>query len=135
MRGLMIIFSLCLAFAAPAWAGDDVTDGQETVRAQAEAFGRDDTGAAYSYAAPSIQQMFPQADVFMGMVRNGYSPIYRHKSFQFGEARAVEDRIEQTVHIIDAEGMAWDALYTLQRQPDGSMKITGCSLKAVGQSA
>lgn len=130
-----MIFCIFLALFAPAQAGDDFSDGQQAIRSQAEAFERDDPGAAFSYAAPSIQQMFRHPDIFMGMVRNGYPPVYRHKSFQFGEAKIVDDHIEQTVHIVDAEGAAWDALYTLQRQPDGSMKITGCSLKAVGQSA
>ena len=41
----------------------------------------------------------------------------------------------QTVRIIDADGNPWDALYTLEQQADGSWKITGCVLKAVGQSA
>lgn len=135
MRRLTMLFAFLVAFAAPLRAGDDVADGQQAIRSQAEAFERDDTAAAYSYAAPSIQQMFPQAEIFMGMVRNGYPPVYRHKSFRFGESNTVDGRIEQTVHIVDADGMAWDALYMLERQPDGTMKISGCSLKAVGQSA
>jgi len=32
-------------------------------------------------------------------------------------------------------GEAWEARYTLERQPDGSLKITGCSLLKSGQSA
>jgi hypothetical protein len=29
----------------------------------------------------------------------------------------------------------WEALYTLELQPDGMMKIIGCVLKLVGQAA
>ena len=36
--------------------------------------------------------------------------------------------------IIDADGNAWEALYTLEQQPDGSLKITGCSLIKAGQN-
>jgi len=42
--------------------------------------------------------------------------------------------IAQRVHIIDANGEAWEALYTLEQQPDGSLKITGCSLLKAGQA-
>jgi hypothetical protein len=30
---------------------------------------------------------------------------------------------------------AWEALYTLEHQPDDSLKITGCSLLKAGHSA
>ncbi|WP_315838829.1 DUF4864 domain-containing protein [Bradyrhizobium prioriisuperbiae] len=114
---------------------DVVAATQNTIRSQAEAFGRDDAAAAYSYAAPAIQNIFPQADIFMSMVRRSYAPIYRHKSFEFGDARNVAGQIQQDVHIIDADGEAWEALYTLEPQPDGSLKIVGCVLKkAPGQA-
>jgi len=104
------------------------------IRAQVEALGRDDAAAAYSFAAPAIQDMVPQADIFMGMVRQSYAPVYRHKSFEFGEARVSNGQVAQRVHIIDAEGVPWEALYTLEQQPDGSVKIIGCVLLKAGQA-
>jgi hypothetical protein len=65
----------------------------------------------------------------MYMVRNGYAPVYRHRSFEFGGARIVEGKIVQEVHIVDAEGQAWEAEYFLEPQGDGSIKISGCVLK------
>jgi hypothetical protein len=70
----------------------------------------------------------------MAMVQGAFAPVYRHRSFEFGEAQASGDQIAQRVHIIDADGQAWEALYTLEREPDGSLKITGCSLLKAGQS-
>jgi hypothetical protein len=68
----------------------------------------------------------------MSMVRNGYAPVYRHRSFEFGEAMISEGKIVQQVHIVDADGVAWEALYTLEPQSDGSLKISACVLtKAV----
>jgi len=90
--------------------------------------------AAYSYAAPAIRDVFPQADIFMDMVRRSYAPVYRHKSFEFGEARASGGKIAQRVHIIDADGIPWEALYTLELEPDGSVKISGCVLLRPGQA-
>jgi hypothetical protein len=129
----LILLVLLIGFAAPARA-DDTAAAQAVISAQAEAFGRDDAAAAYAHAAPAIRQLFPQPDIFMSMVRNGYAPVYRHKSFEFGESRAEDGIIVQKVHNIDAEGVAWEALYTLERQPDGSLKITGCSLLKAGQA-
>jgi hypothetical protein len=69
------------------------------------------------------------------MARKGYTPLYRHKSFQFGAASAADGKVVQEVHIVDADGISWEGLYTLEQQPGGSMKILGCVLaKASGQS-
>ncbi|QOZ27820.1 DUF4864 domain-containing protein [Bradyrhizobium sp. CCBAU 51753] len=133
MRALALITVLLFALIMPA-AAADVTAAQEVIRAQEQAFGRDDAAAAYSYAAPAIRQIFPQADIFMSMVQQSYAPVYRHRSFEFGEARTEGDWIAQRVDIVDANGEAWQALYTLERQADGSLKITGCTLRKAGQA-
>ena len=135
MRSFVLLTAFLLGLASPASAGDDIAAAQEVIRSQAEAFGRDDAAAAYSYAAPAIQGVFPQADIFMSMVRNSYAPVYRHKSFEFGEARVSDGKIAQRVHIIDADGIAWEALYTLELEPDGSIRISGCVLLKAGQAA
>jgi hypothetical protein len=134
MRAFLLLVALLIGISAPAPAADDVAAAQQVIRSQVEALGHDDAATAYSYAAPAIQEIFPQADIFMAMVRGGYAPIYRHKSFEFGEARVDDGRIAQRVRIVDAEGVPWEALYTLERQPDGSLKITGCSLLKAGQA-
>jgi hypothetical protein len=135
MRVLVLLTALLLGLAAPARAADDVAAAQGIIRSQLEAFSRDDAATAYSYAAPGIQTMFPQADIFMSMVQRSYTPVYRHKSFEFGEARALDGKIAQQVHIVDADGVPWEALYTLEQQPDGSVKISGCVLLRAGQGA
>jgi hypothetical protein len=134
MRPLALLLAFLIGLAAPAHAADDVAAAQGVIRSQAEAFVRDDAAAAYSYAAPAIQNIFPQ-DSFMAMVRGSYAPVYRHKSFEFGEARASDGQIAQRVHIVDVDGVAWEALYTLEQQADGSLKITGCTLLKAGQAA
>jgi hypothetical protein len=134
MRAFILLLALLIGLAAPARAGDDVAAAQHIIRAQVDAFGRDDAAAAYSYAAPPIQSMFPQADIFLGMVKQKYTPVYRHKSFEFGEAQVSDGKIAQRAHIVDANDEAWEALYTLEQQPDGSVKITGCVLLKAGQA-
>jgi hypothetical protein len=131
MRAIALLAALLLTVAH---AGDDVAAARSVIRSQEQAFSRDDAAAAYSYAAPAIHGLFPQADTFMAMVRRSYAPVYRHNSFEFGEARVEGGWIAQRVHIVDADGEAWEALYTLEAQPDGTFRITGCSLLKAGQS-
>ena len=132
MRILAFLVLLLIGPAGVTQAAEDVAAGQTVIRSQEEAFGRDDAPAAYTFASPGIQQRFHDPETFMSMVRNGYTPVYRHRSFEFGEAKTANGTIQQEVHIVDANGVAWEALYTLEPQPDGSLKISGCVLtKAV----
>jgi hypothetical protein len=135
MRALVLLAAVLIGLCAPAYAADDIAAAQSVIRSQEQAFSRDDPAAAYSHAAPAIQGIFPDAETFMAMVRNSYAPVYRHKSFEFGEARTADGKIAQRVHILDADGVPWEALYTLEVQPDGSLKITGCMLLKAGQAA
>jgi hypothetical protein len=129
MRVLAMLVAVLAGSILPLAAEENVTAGQTIIRSQEEAFGRDDAAAAYTFAAPGIKNMFQTPDIFMSMVRNGYAPVYRHRSFEFGEAKTYEGKIYQRVHIIDANGDAWEALYTIEPQDDGTFKISGCVLK------
>jgi hypothetical protein len=133
MRAIVLVLAFLFGLAVPAFA-DDVAAAQSVIRSQEQAFVRGDAAAAYSHAAPEIKQLFPQPDIFLQMVQQDYPPIHRHKSFEFGEARAAGGRIAQRVHIVDDNGEAWEAMYTLEQQSDGSLKITGCSLLKAGQA-
>ena len=128
MRMLVLLAALLIGFTPCARAGEDVATAQSVIRSQEEAFGRDDAAAAYEFAAPTIKSWFRTPDIFMSMVRNGYAPVYRHRTFEFGEAKVSEGKIVQLVHIIDSDGVAWEALYTLEPQADGTLKISSCVL-------
>ena len=128
MRALVLLVAFFVSLPDIARADDDVTAGQTVIRSQEQAFSQDDAATAYSFAAPGIQSQYPAPDIFMAMVRNGYTPVYRHRRFEFGEAKIVNGQIVQSVEIVDADGGAWEALYTLEPQPDGSLKISSCVL-------
>lgn len=132
MRVLLVLIFVLLG-GASARATNDVAAAQGVIRAQEQAFVRGDAAAAYSYAAPAIRELFPTPDIFMSMVQDGYAPVYRHKSFEFGDSKSEGNSISQRVHIVDADGEAWEALYTLEQQSDGSYEITGCSLLKAGR--
>jgi hypothetical protein len=133
LRAIVVLLAAGLGFSAPALAADEIVAAQSVIRSQEQAFSRDDAATAYSFAAPEIKRIFPDANIFMSMVQSGYAPVYRHKSFEFGEARAEGDWVAQRVHIVDEDGQGWEALYTLEQQADGSFKITGCTLLKAGE--
>ena len=69
MRAILLLLTALLLLPAAAFAADDGTPAQQVIRAQEQAFGRDDAASAYSHAAPAIRQMFPDAGLFMLMVQ------------------------------------------------------------------
>ncbi len=129
MRILALLVALLIGSTALACAEEDVAAGQSIIRSQEEAFSRDDAAAAYAFASPAIKSLFRSPETFMDMVRNSYAPVYHHRRFDFGEAKVLQGKIFQEVHIIDADGAAWEALYTLEPQSYGSLKIGACVLK------
>jgi hypothetical protein len=102
---------------------------QNIIAEQIEAFRADDGARAYSYAAPMIRQIFPTPESFMGMVKQGYPQVYRPQSFRFGDAGfSASGRPTQRVSIVGPDGISYEAIYTMERQPDGTWQINGCAI-------
>ena len=130
LLGLLVMFLLITAPAQAESPGpEDKAAFQTIITGQIEAFRADDGARAYAYAAPVIQRIFPNPDVFMNMVRQGYQPVYRPQSFTFGEATlSASGRPIQKVSVVGPDGISYEAIYTMERQPDGSWKISGCAI-------
>ena len=117
--------------AFDAYSGEaEVKLAQTAIDSQLKAFKSGDNAAAYSYAAPNVKQIFPTLDAFMGMVANGYAPVHKPQSYAFGKVEEMGTRIAQQVMIVGPDGKDYEALYTLEQQPDGTFLITGVSLRA-----
>ena len=124
---LMPMFMISLAFAGDA----EIKAAQSAIDGQLKAFIANDGAAAYSFAAPNVKQIFPTVDTFMNMVTNGYAPVRKPQSYSFGKVEQTgPGSIVQQVLIVGPDGKDYEAVYTIQQQPDGSFKITGCSLRA-----
>jgi Domain of unknown function (DUF4864) len=124
----LVLFA-CFATAPPAFAADaNATEVQGVITSQIEAFRHDDGAKAFSFAAPELHLVFPNSDVFMGMVRQGYAAVYNPQQFQFGPFAVEGAFFKQQVEITASDGTGWTALYTLSRQSDGTLKINGCQL-------
>jgi hypothetical protein len=129
-----LLFALTLALGLPRLAqAEDVSPADQasiraTISNQIDAFRRDDGNAAYGFASPTIQGLYPTADQFMSMVRNAYQPVYRPQSVTFGQLSDSPYGPLQKVFLVGPDGKSYVALYSLQRQPDGSWRINGCTI-------
>lgn len=131
---MRIVLVLAFVLGASIGSGFAFSDAdrnavQSVIARQLDAFLNDDAAAAYSFAAPNITTRFPSQDVFMSMVEQAYKPVHRWRSHEFAALTETPNGLEQLVDIVDQAGKFWTARYTLQRQPDGSWKITGCMLE------
>lgn len=132
MRRAPLIFAVVqLLWASAALAGDaEVKAAQTVIDGQLKAFIANDGVAAYNFAAPNVKRIFPTVDTFMSMVTNGYAPVRKPQSYSFGKVEQTgPSSIVQQVLIVGPDGKDYEAVYTLELQPDGSFKITGCSLR------
>jgi hypothetical protein len=133
MRLLISLLAAFVLFAVPLRAeslsAEDKAAFQSVISQQIDAFRAEDGARAYSYAAPMIRQIFPSPDAFMNMVRQGYQPVYRPQSYRFGDAGfSASGRPIQKVTVVGPDGITYEAVYTMERQPDGSWQINGCAL-------
>ncbi|HZT19518.1 MAG TPA: DUF4864 domain-containing protein [Dongiaceae bacterium] len=132
--GFVLAVLLLSALGGAAWAGDPGPGPQDAaaIRAvisdQLGAFRRDDGTAAFADASPAIQGIFGDPETFMRMVRTAYQPVYRASGVEFRGLAVVGGRLIQQVYMVGPDGVAVLADYEMQRQPDGSWRINGCSI-------
>lgn len=138
---LSIMLSLaCLLVGAPGLAeGLDDADREairRVISQQLDAFQRDDEIEAFSYASPSIQAQFKTPAEFMRMVRSGYEAVYRPRSTRFLEVFAMDGQVVQPLEVVAQDTSVVVAYYLMERQPDGTWRISGCVLgRAQGETA
>ncbi|EFL90353.1 DUF4864 domain-containing protein [Ahrensia sp. R2A130] len=121
---------VAVSTAAPAFAQSVSFESAETViGGQMRAFRARKHDEAFGYASPNIRKMFGNTDRFVGMVKSGYSVIYGAQSWTFGRNRLEGKVMYQEVDIIGPDGFAYAALYTLEKQADGTWRIAGVQVR------
>ncbi len=126
----LVVFAPALAAAAeaePLGAGDRQAI-RSIIRSQLNAFQRDDGHEAFSYASPGIRQSFQSPEIFMAMVRGGYAAVYRPRAVDFLETLVKDGRTVQMMRFVGPDGVAVIAMYIMERQPDGTWRISGVVL-------
>ena len=130
-------FVLLLAFQAisvQAHAANLEAADEKSIRAVVEgqlaAFAKDDADKAFSFAAPNVRKALGSAANFMSMVRSDYPVVYRPTSVTFLKVEGKDGEVVQRVQMVDTDGAAWLAIYSLQQQKDKFWRITGCTVIA-----
>ncbi len=132
MRRLLapaLLLAAAFAIASPSRAAEAGADPdiQSTITAQIDAFSQGDADKAESFASPGIKAMFPDASAFYGMVKQSYAPLVHPRSTHFEPTVTAEGGTVQHVTVVDAEGVVWTAVYTMEKV-DGHWAISGCTL-------
>ena len=120
---------LSMSAQAQSISAAEQAEFQRIISAQISAFRADDGPAAYGFAAPIIRNIFTTPETFIAMVKKGYPQVYRPQSFKFTEA--VLDpagRPSQKMLVVGPDGKSYMALYFMEKQPDGTWQIAGCTL-------
>jgi Domain of unknown function (DUF4864) len=133
VRRLTLILAVLLGAAGTAAADEGIAPAdaqaiQSVIQGQMNAFRIDDWTAAFAYAAPSIRQKFQSPQIFSQMVTQAYQPVYRPKGVEFRELKASEFGPTQEVFVVGPDGIGYLAYYTMEKQPDGTWRISGCYL-------
>ena len=126
---ILLATGIVRAQSEPTMPAELQTEAQRIIGSQIQAFRSEDHEKAFSFAAPSIQQIFGSTDRFIKMVKNGYGAIYGARNWSFGRGEVRGDALVQEVLIIGPQGRDWVALYTLRKQPDGTWRIAGVQMK------
>ncbi len=138
VRSLLAVFLLCLIGAVPAGAEPaaptkDSRAFATVIESQIAAFARDDADAAFALASPDIRRTFMTAERFMQMVRSSFQPVYRPRTYSFGDPALVGGIPVQPVRVIGPDGRGVVALYRMERQSDGRWRIAGVTLHPSGE--
>ncbi len=128
---LMIVLLAFMSVAAFAQSISETekAEFQRIITAQISAFRADDGPTAYGFAAPVVRNIFPTPEIFMSMVKRGYPQVYRPQAFNFTEALIDPlGRPAQKMRVVGPDGKTYEALYSMEKQPDGTWRISGCTL-------
>jgi hypothetical protein len=133
VRRSILLAAMLLAGAALTRADEPVAPAdaaaiQQVIQGQMNAFKADDWNAAFAFASPGIQTKFENAQVFSQLVTQAYQPVYRPRGVEFREIKASEFGPTQEVFVVGPDGLSYLAYYTMEKQADGSWRISGCYL-------
>ncbi len=112
-------------------SASDASRIRELIDDQIAAFQRDDAAGAWKHVSPGLRERFGTPEGFLRMVREGYRPVYRPRSWSYGELGVLPSgEVGQVLEGVGPDGERFRALYLLERQADGTWRTSGCLLFA-----
>ncbi len=129
-----ILFTLCAVLMLGAPARADETAIRSVISSQIEAFQADDFTTAFTFASPTIRQIFGTPEQFGNMVRQGYPMVWRPSEVTFLEVETIDGLLWQTVRVRDQAGnvhlldyqmieleQGWKINAVRKRKPEGGL--------------
>ena len=113
---LRLIAAAILA-AWPALAQEEPI--QSTITSQIEAFRAADFERAFTFASPTIHDIFGTPENFGAMVVTGYPMVVDPAQVEMQDLRTVGGALWQRVRITDQKGLAYLLDYQMIEGPDG----------------
>lgn len=126
--GVVLVAGVSLG---PARAQDAASDIRSVISGQIEAFRADDFETAFSFASPSIKQLFGSFERFGEMVQSGYPMVWRPGDVQFSELTDRGGRKVQSVFVTDQDGVPYVLDYEMV-SGDGRWQINGVTVRRTG---
>lgn len=116
---LRVLGALMLAVMSVTGAAAQSTEIEGTIDSQFEAFKADDFATAFTYATPSLQQLFQSPQNFQRMVTQGYPMVWRPAEVRYLELRERGGAMWQKVQITDAKGFTHILDYKMEETDMG----------------
>ena len=114
---LSLSAAFALMLALPAAAQEQPI--QSTITAQIEAFRAEDFDRAFTFASPTIHDIFGTSDNFAAMVVTGYPMVVNPATVEMQDLREVGGVLWQRVRITDQKGQSYLLDYQMVEGPDG----------------
>lgn len=125
---LIIVFLMLIPLGAAAQdrlpANPDI---ESTIQSQLDAFSTGNVFTAWTFASPTIQQMFQHPMYFGAMVERGYPMVWQPGETTYLGLREEGDRLVQQVQILDQTGRGHLLDYEMV-QIDGRWRIAGVTV-------
>jgi hypothetical protein len=126
---IALVFAVaCIQAAAQESPGKAAQAVTLVVQSQLQAFADDDAETAFNLATASTQKLAGTPNDFLTVIKQRFTPIYRHRHALFSEPEIIEGHALQVVQLIDHDNLVWIALYEVERAADGTWRIDGCQL-------
>jgi hypothetical protein len=126
--GLAAFFAIDTTAAEPKMRASDWKAIKQVIVDQRAALVAGDRDKAFSYATPALHTQFGDATTFMAMVHLGYPTLLTARYTEFLDGAVIDGLVVQPLRLIDADNSVRLALYTLERQQNGSWRISGCRI-------
>jgi len=132
---VLILLILLSSVTGKADQKDSAAAMRSVIQTQLDAFARNDAVKAYAQASPRIQSTFPNTEIFMAMVRRGYSALISPAFVSF--LGVVDDSGQPVVRVLveGRDGGRWMAFYTMVQLDDASWRIGGCFLTKLSEES